>query len=181
MSAKRSERNCGASSCLPDSSPDLARLIDLVSAFPRQTIVVVGDFVVDEFVSGEISRVSREAPVLILRHRQTEVRPGGGANAVNNLVDLGARVRPVGAVGDDARRPQPARLFSRQRRGNVGDHARAGVDYADQVAVFCRMDAHHRAAGVARGPGTGVDALQKAAALAGAERRGSGCGARARA
>ncbi|MGA8102281.1 MAG: PfkB family carbohydrate kinase [Candidatus Acidiferrales bacterium] len=84
-----------------DSSPDLARLIDLVSAFSRQTIVVVGDFVVDEFVSGEISRVSREAPVLILRHRKTEVRPGGGANAVNNLVDLGARVRPVGAVGDD--------------------------------------------------------------------------------
>jgi rfaE bifunctional protein kinase chain/domain len=85
-----------------DSSPDLARLIDLVSTFPRQTIVVVGDFVVDEFVSGEISRVSREAPVLILRHRKTELRPGGGANAVNNLVDLGARVRPVGAVGDDA-------------------------------------------------------------------------------
>jgi rfaE bifunctional protein kinase chain/domain len=69
--------------------------------FPRQTILVLGDFVADEFVFGEISRVSREAPVLILRHRETQFLPGGGANAANNLVDLGARVRPVGAVGDD--------------------------------------------------------------------------------
>jgi rfaE bifunctional protein kinase chain/domain len=83
-------------------SADLARLLDLVGAFSRQTIVVLGDFVADEFVSGDISRVSREAPVLILRHRQTVLVPGGGANAANNLVDLGARVLPVGAVGDDA-------------------------------------------------------------------------------
>lgn len=83
-------------------SADLSRLVDLVEAFPRQTIVVLGDFVADEFVSGEIARVSREAPVLILRHRHTELVPGGGGNAANNLADLGARVLPVGAVGDDA-------------------------------------------------------------------------------
>lgn len=58
--------------------------------------------VLDEFVSGEISRVSREAPVLILRHRRAEAAPGGAANAVNNLAALGARVVPVGVVGDDA-------------------------------------------------------------------------------
>jgi D-glycero-beta-D-manno-heptose-7-phosphate kinase len=81
---------------------DLARLLDLVEAFPRQTVVVWGDFVVDEFATGEIARVSREAPVLILRHRETELLPGGGANAANNLIDLGARVLPIGAVGDDA-------------------------------------------------------------------------------
>jgi len=84
-----------------DTSVDLTRLLDIVAAFSRQTVCVVGDFVLDEFVSGEISRVSREAPVLILRHRHSEVYPGGGANAVNNLVDLGARVLPVGVVGDD--------------------------------------------------------------------------------
>ena len=82
--------------------PDLSRLLDVVSVFSRQTVVVLGDFVVDEYVTGEISRVSREAPVLILRHKQTEIIPGGGANAANNLADLGARVLPVGAVGDDA-------------------------------------------------------------------------------
>lgn len=84
-----------------DASVDLTRLLDIVSSFTRQTICVVGDFVLDEFVSGEISRISREAPVLILRHRRTESYPGGAANAVNNLADLGARVLPVGVVGDD--------------------------------------------------------------------------------
>jgi D-glycero-beta-D-manno-heptose-7-phosphate kinase len=84
-----------------DVSVDLGRLLDLVAVFPQQTICVVGDFVLDEFVSGEISRVSREAPVLILRHRRSESYPGGAANAVNNLVDLGARALPVGVVGDD--------------------------------------------------------------------------------
>jgi rfaE bifunctional protein kinase chain/domain len=83
-------------------SVDLSRLADLVDAFPRQTIAVLGDLVADEFVYGEISRVSREAPVLILRHRETQLVPGGGANAVNNLADLGATVLPVGVVGDDA-------------------------------------------------------------------------------
>ncbi len=81
---------------------DLARLLDILGAFSRQTIVVLGDFVADESVAGEISRVSREAPVLILRHRSTTLVPGGGANAANNLIDLGATVVPVGAVGDDA-------------------------------------------------------------------------------
>jgi D-glycero-beta-D-manno-heptose-7-phosphate kinase len=85
-----------------DATVDITRLLDLVAVFGQQTICVVGDFVLDEFVSGEISRVSREAPVLILRHRRTESYPGGAANAVNNLADLGARVRPVGVVGEDA-------------------------------------------------------------------------------
>jgi bifunctional ADP-heptose synthase (sugar kinase/adenylyltransferase) len=61
--------------------------------------VLLGDFVADEFQYGEISRVSREAPVLILRHRETKLVPGGGANAANNLAALGTRVRVVTAVG----------------------------------------------------------------------------------
>ena len=80
---------------------DLTRLLDIIALFPRQTICVLGDFVLDEFVSCEISRVSREAPVLILRHRRVESYPGGAANAVANLAELGARVLPVGVVGDD--------------------------------------------------------------------------------
>jgi D-glycero-beta-D-manno-heptose-7-phosphate kinase len=84
-----------------DTTVDLTRLLDIVAAFPRRTICVVGDFVLDQFVSGEISRISREAPVLILRHRRTEAYPGGAANAVNNLADLGASVLPVGVVGHD--------------------------------------------------------------------------------
>lgn len=85
-----------------DDSVDLSRLLEVVSAFSRQTVCVLGDFVLDEFVSGDISRVSREAPVLILRHRRTDTYPGGGANAAMNLAALGANVLAVGAVGDDA-------------------------------------------------------------------------------
>src|SRR5271167_1370332 len=83
-------------------SADLVRLIELAESFPRQRILVLADLVADEFVSGEITRVSREAPVLILRHAETRLAPGGGANAANNLADLGAQVHLVGAVGDDA-------------------------------------------------------------------------------
>jgi D-glycero-beta-D-manno-heptose-7-phosphate kinase len=77
------------------------RLRKLIETFPKITITVLGDLVADEFVFGEISRVSREAPVLILKHRERTIVPGGGANAVNNLADLGVNVLPVGAVGDD--------------------------------------------------------------------------------
>jgi rfaE bifunctional protein kinase chain/domain len=102
-SAKREGRRRarGAAVNFADSTVDLTRLLDIVASFPRQTICVVGDFVLDEFVSGEISRVSREAPVLILRHRRSEVFPGGAANAAGNLSSLGARVLAVGVVGDD--------------------------------------------------------------------------------
>jgi rfaE bifunctional protein kinase chain/domain len=83
------------------------RLKKIVEAFPKITVTVLGDLVADEFVFGEISRVSREAPVLILKHRERTVVPGGGANATNNLADLGVNVLPVGVVGDD----EPGRML----------------------------------------------------------------------
>jgi rfaE bifunctional protein kinase chain/domain len=84
------------------TSVDLLALRECVEQFATKTIVLLGDFVADEFQYGEILRVSREAPVLILKHRETEIVPGGGANAANNLASLGARVLPVTAVGDDS-------------------------------------------------------------------------------
>ena len=77
------------------------RLKKIVDSFSKVTITVLGDLVADEFVFGEISRVSREAPVLILKHRERTVLPGGGANAINNLAELGVNVLPVGIVGED--------------------------------------------------------------------------------
>src|SRR5712692_6205552 len=83
------------------------RLKKIIESFPKVTVTVVGDLVADEFVFGEISRVSREAPVLILKRRERSVAPGGGANAINNLADLGVEVLPVGVVGD----VEPGRLL----------------------------------------------------------------------
>jgi bifunctional ADP-heptose synthase (sugar kinase/adenylyltransferase) len=67
------------------TSVDLLALAECVEKFSSKTVVLLGDFVADEFQFGDITRVSREAPVLILRHRETQVVPGGGANAANNL------------------------------------------------------------------------------------------------
>ncbi|HEX6184162.1 MAG TPA: PfkB family carbohydrate kinase [Pyrinomonadaceae bacterium] len=78
------------------------RLAALVRAFEGRRVLVVGDLIADQFVSGEISRVSREAPVMILRHERTETVPGGAANCALNLATLGARAVVVGAVGEDA-------------------------------------------------------------------------------
>jgi rfaE bifunctional protein kinase chain/domain len=91
------------------------RLRKIVEAFPKTTVTVMGDLVADEFVFGEISRVSREAPVLILKHRDRKVVPGGAANAICNLADLGVTVLPVGVVGDDEAGRLLLRAF-RQRR-----------------------------------------------------------------
>src|SRR5437660_12726384 len=96
-------------------SVDLRDLAECVEKFPGKTVVLLGDFVADEFRFGEISRVSREAPVLILRHRETQVVPGGGANAANNLGALGARVLPVTAVGQDAAGNALVEYFRSQR------------------------------------------------------------------
>ena len=86
-------------------SADADRLHGLVDRFPGRRVVVLGDLVADEFVHGDIARVSREAPVLILEHRDTIVVPGGGGNAVANVRALGGRPVPVGVVGrDDAGR-----------------------------------------------------------------------------
>ncbi|MGE0406696.1 MAG: bifunctional heptose 7-phosphate kinase/heptose 1-phosphate adenyltransferase [Candidatus Korobacteraceae bacterium] len=76
-------------------------LLGIVGRFSNTTVTLLGDMVADEFVFGEISRVSREAPVLILKHRERSVVPGGGANAAYNLAALGVRVLPVGWIGDD--------------------------------------------------------------------------------
>jgi len=81
---------------------DLRALAEVVERFEGKRIVILGDFVADSFQYGNITRVSREAPVLILRHRETRILPGGAANATNNFAELGARVLPVTAVGDDA-------------------------------------------------------------------------------
>src|SRR5215469_11176754 len=80
---------------------DAERWKKTVREFSDVSIAVLADLVADEFVFGEIARVSREAPVLILKHRERTVVPGGGANAVMNLASLGVKVLPVGVVGDD--------------------------------------------------------------------------------
>jgi rfaE bifunctional protein kinase chain/domain len=80
---------------------DRERLLALVDAFDQARVVLYGDLVLDRFILGTPKRVSREAPVIILRHEGERDVPGGGANALANLVALDVDAIPVGAVGDD--------------------------------------------------------------------------------
>jgi rfaE bifunctional protein kinase chain/domain len=87
-----------------------------VRAFGARRVAVIGDLIADEFIYGEVARVSREAPVLILKYDATAVVAGGAGNAANNVAALGGRVALAGMVGSD---PEGRRLLRTFRRGIV--------------------------------------------------------------
>jgi rfaE bifunctional protein kinase chain/domain len=78
---------------------DLQKLIR--EEFPRKKILILGDLVADQFLQGTITRVSREAPVFIMRHDQTQTLPGAAANAAANVASLGGKAILAGVVGED--------------------------------------------------------------------------------
>src|SRR5687768_11721338 len=80
---------------------DSAQLPALIDALSDRHVAVIGDVIADEFVYGRVARVSREAPVLILEYDSTEVVPGGGGNAANNVAALGGRASLAAVVGRD--------------------------------------------------------------------------------
>ncbi len=79
-------------------SPSLAQL---PLAFARRRVLMVGDLVADHYIYGQTDRVSREAPVLIVRHESSEVKLGGGANVAANVRALSGQVTVVGVLGAD--------------------------------------------------------------------------------
>jgi D-beta-D-heptose 7-phosphate kinase/D-beta-D-heptose 1-phosphate adenosyltransferase len=78
------------------------RAAELVARIEGRRVVVFGDVMLDEFVWGDVTRISPEAPVPVVDIRRESVRLGGAANVLNNLMALGARADLVGVVGDDA-------------------------------------------------------------------------------
>lgn len=103
-------------------------LEDLVGRLAGRRVMVAGDMIADLYVMTEPSRLSREAPVLVARYQGERFIPGGAANAVNNLLALGAEVFPVGVVGDDApgeRLVQTFRDLGTDVRGILVDPSRA--------------------------------------------------------
>ena len=135
------------------ASIDAGRLIQLVDAFEGRRIAVFGDLIVDEFIYGEVSRVSREAPVLILDYDSTEIVPGGAGNAAANVAALG---RPVVAIfgPTDERVTRPLgdhevlteSVFCRPcmlRDCPIDHRCMKGISAAAVVeAVLHRLDAH---------------------------------------
>jgi len=84
---------------MPTLSPTTLRRI--LSRFPQQTIIVVGDVMLDHFLWGKVSRISPEAPVPVVEVTRESFFPGGAANVARNLRALGASVKILGALGQD--------------------------------------------------------------------------------
>jgi rfaE bifunctional protein kinase chain/domain len=94
---------------LPGEAERRERLLGLIDGFSSRRVLVVGDLIADEFIYGEVSRVSREAPVLILKYDTTEIVAGGAGNAANNVAALGGRALLAGLAGQD---PQGRRMLA---------------------------------------------------------------------
>src|ERR687895_1434525 len=73
----------------------------LSQAIPNQTVLCIGDLMLDAFVYGDVSRVSPEAPALVIRVGNEDVVVGGAGNVARNIASLGADALFVGIVGDD--------------------------------------------------------------------------------
>jgi rfaE bifunctional protein kinase chain/domain len=98
---------------------DTTRLLEIVDRFTDARVALYGDLVLDRFILGTPKRISREAPVIILRHEGQRDVPGGGANALANIAALGARVSVVAAIGDDE--PGDALRAALDQRGIATD------------------------------------------------------------
>lgn len=86
-------------------------LLQIVNAMQSKKIMLIGDLIADVYLEGSTSRISREAPVLILEHTAENVVPGGAANAVHNTATLGGNVYAVGVVGNDFPGKELARIL----------------------------------------------------------------------
>ena len=93
------------------------RLVEIVHRWRGTRVLVLGDVVADELVVGRPHNVAREAPVLVLRHVESRILPGGAANPAANAAALGAAVEVCGVVGDDE---MGRRLLETLRRAGMG-------------------------------------------------------------
>ncbi len=76
-------------------------LAHILSTIGRPNILLVGDFMLDKYVWGEVKRISQEAPIPVINVTSEEVRPGGAGSVANNLAELGANVYCCGVIGND--------------------------------------------------------------------------------
>jgi rfaE bifunctional protein kinase chain/domain len=115
---------------LPGEAERKERLLGLVDGFSSRRVLVLGDLIADEFIYGEVSRVSREAPVLILKYDATQIVAGGAGNAANNVAALGGRARLSGLVGTDV---EGRRLLASFARGVEKAHVVRAREYRTPV------------------------------------------------
>ncbi len=144
--------------------PVVSRLARWVERLPGVSVVVWGDFVLDEYWRCLSRRVSREAPVLILEHQGRAIQAGGAANAALNLAALGAEVRAVGLVGRDEAGRELRRLLAGagvDTRGLI-EHPRADTVVKTRIVAGSVHTALQQVVRVDRGAPFPLGAMQRA-------------------
>ena len=122
---------------------DAAHTQEIVRAVKGRRVLVVGDFLADRYVYGRTERVSREAPVLILRYESERILPGQAANVVKNVCALGGRAVACGLLGDDDVGAEVVRQLRDLGATTSGLIARRGRATATKTRIWAH--AHHAA------------------------------------
>ncbi len=118
------------------AAPSTARLLELIEGMAGQPVAMLVDLVADRFITGTPKRISREAPVLILRHDSESLAPGGGANAVANVAALDGRPVPLGIVGNDPSGDELRRIFEQRGIATHGILTRSGYRTPTKTRVL---------------------------------------------
>ncbi|MFH1778179.1 MAG: D-glycero-beta-D-manno-heptose-7-phosphate kinase [Candidatus Omnitrophota bacterium] len=115
-------------------------IIKIINNFCHNTVIVVGDLILDEFVWGEVGRISPEAPVPVLEVKHESFMPGGAANVATNIAALGGRVNLIGLVGDDHR----AGVLNELLKNSGVDVSGVMVDYLRPTTLKTRIIARQQ-------------------------------------
>lgn len=124
----------------PQLRASTEQLLERLDSFDRARVLAIGDLTLDEFITGQVERISREAPVLILRYENTRQVPGGGANAVYNLAKLGGKVKVAGLVGKDDQGKALCGIFEAARIDTSGIF----IDSQRPTVTKTRISGHAR-------------------------------------
>ncbi len=119
-----------------------ARASELAARIEGRRVVVLGDVMLDEFMWGDVTRISPEAPVPVVEIRRESVRLGGAANVLANLVALGVRADVVGVVGDDGAGERLRAELSDKGAARVGETLIA--DASRPTTTKTRIIAHNQ-------------------------------------
>ena len=154
------------------SDPAIPVLLPLLAGVDA---VVVGDLIVDHYVYAEPRRLSREAPVMVLRHLRERIGAGGAANVARNLRALGCRVRVLGVVGADEPGRQLVRMLDDESIDTGGVRILEGIATPVKTRVLaCERRRRHqqilridRDPGGSIGPGLRTDVAEELCSVAG--------------
>ena len=118
------------------------RANEILGEMRGRSVVVYGDVMLDEFVWGDVTRISPEAPVPVVDIRRESIHLGGAANVVANLINLGASARLIGVIGQDQAGERLRKELNKTGADSVSD--RLIVDSERPTTIKTRIIAHNQ-------------------------------------